>query len=119
MEPPKYIPSAALDAFEQQDYELVLKLALPAAMDGGSDAQSTVALLYQCGLGVNRDVLEAERWLLRAAESNNSVAWNNLGSLYASKIPELSHRWNAAQECYERAKQLGLKVGEPYPPKLV
>jgi TPR repeat protein len=115
MEPPKYIPSAALDAFERQDYELVLKLALPAAMDGNSDAQTTVALLYQFGLGVNR----AERWLLMAAERGNPVVWNNLGSLYASKVPELSHRWDAAQECYERAKQLGLKVAEPYPPKSV
>jgi TPR repeat protein len=50
-------------------------------MDGNSDAQTTVALLYQCGLGVNRDVLEAERWLLMAAERGNPVAWNNLGSL--------------------------------------
>jgi len=28
MESPKYSPSDALDAFERQDYELVLKLAL-------------------------------------------------------------------------------------------
>jgi FOG: TPR repeat, SEL1 subfamily len=117
MEAPKYIPNDALDAFERQDYELVLKLALPAAMDGNSDAQTTVALLCQSGLGVNRDVLEAERWLLRAAERGNPVAWNNLGSLYASKVPELMHRWDAAQECYEKAKQLALNVAEPYPPK--
>ena len=74
MEAPKYIPNDALDAFERQDYELVLKLALPAAMDGNSDAQTTVPLLYQCVLGVNRDALEAERWLLRAAERGNPVA---------------------------------------------
>jgi len=117
MESSKYFPSEALDAFERQDYKLVLKLALPAAMDGNSDAQTTVALLYQCGLGVNRDVLEAERWLLRAAELGNPVAWNDLGSLYASKIPELRNRWDAAQECYEKAKQLGLNVADPYPPK--
>jgi TPR repeat protein len=112
----RYIPRDALEAFERADYELVLKLAMPSAIQGNSDAQTTVALLYQCGLGVNRDVLEAERWLLRAAESNNPVAWNNLASLYASKIPELRHRWDAAQECYEKAKQLGLNVAEPYPP---
>jgi hypothetical protein len=29
MESPKYIPSDALDRFERQGYELVLKLALP------------------------------------------------------------------------------------------
>lgn len=119
MESPKYIPSEALDAFERQDYELVLKLTLPAAMDGNSDAQTTVALLYQCGLGVNRDVLEAERWLLRAAEGDNPVAWNNLGSLYASKVPELRHRWDAAEECYKKAKQLGLNIAEPYPPRSI
>ena len=117
MEPPKYIPSVALDAFERQEYELVLTLVLPAAMDGNSDAQTTVALLYQCGFGVNRDVLEAERWLLIAAEGGNPVAWNNLGSLYASKVPELRHRWDTAQECYEGAKELGLKVAVPYPPE--
>lgn len=33
MESPKYIPSHALDAFERQGYELVLKLALPAATE--------------------------------------------------------------------------------------
>jgi hypothetical protein len=36
MKSPKYTPSDALDAFERQDYELVSKLALPAAMDGNS-----------------------------------------------------------------------------------
>jgi TPR repeat protein len=89
MESPKYKPSDALDAFEHQDYELVLKLALPAATDGNSEAQTIVALLYKCGLGVNRDVLEAERWLLMAAERGNPVAWNNLGSLYAPKLVSL------------------------------
>jgi TPR repeat protein len=117
MESSKYNPGDALHAYERHDYELVLKLALPAAMDGNSDAQTIVALLYQGGLGVNRDVLEAERWLLMAAERGNPVAWNNLGSLYASKIPELRHRWDEAQECYERAQELGLKVAEPYPPR--
>src|SRR6267378_6030913 len=116
MGPQQYIPSDALAAFERADYELVLKLAMPYAIKGNSDAQTTAALLYQCGLGVNRDVLEAERWLLMAAERDNPVAWNNLGSLYASKVPELRHRWDAAQGCYERAKELGLKVAEPYPP---
>ena len=28
-----------------------------------------------------------------AAERGNPVTWNNLGSLYASKVPELGHRW--------------------------
>src|SRR5580704_4958061 len=119
MNSPQYIPRDAHEAFEGADYELVLKLAMPPAIRGNSDAQTTVALLYQCGLGVNRDVLEAERWLLMAAERGSAVAWNNLGSLYASNVPELRHRWEAAQECYDKAKRLGLKVAEPYPPKSI
>jgi TPR repeat protein len=111
-----YIPDNALDAFERKDYDLVVKLAMPHAIKGNSDAQTTVALLYQSGLGVERDVLEAERWLLKAAAQNNPVAWNNLGTLYALKLPELKHRWSDAMKCYEKAKELGLNVAEPYPP---
>jgi TPR repeat protein len=116
MESSIYIPDNALDAFEKKDYDLVVKLAMPHAIRGNSDAQTTVALLYQSGLGVERDVLEAERWLLKAAEQNNPVAWNNLGTLYALKLPELKHRWSDAMNCYEKAKALGLNVAEPYSP---
>jgi TPR repeat protein len=116
MESSKYIADNALDAFERKDYDLVLKLAMPHATKGNSDAQTTVALLYQCGFGVERNVLEAERWLLKAAEQNNPVAWNNLGTLYASKMPELQHRWSDAMKCYEKAKELGFNCAEPYPP---
>jgi len=118
MELPNYSPDDVLDAFERKEYDVVLRLAMPHASDGNSDAQTTVALLYQCGLGVERDVLEAERWLLKAAQQNNPVAWNNLGNLYASKLPELQHRSCDAMACYEKAKELGLNVADPYPPPL-
>jgi TPR repeat protein len=116
MEASEYIPDVALDAFGKKDYDLVLRLAMPYAIAGNSDAQTIVALLYQCGLGVERDVLEAEHWLLKAAEQNNSVAWNNLGTLYASKQPELRYRWSSAMKCYEKAKELGFNCAAPYPP---
>lgn len=67
MESSEYIPDDALDSFESKDYDLVLKLAMPHAASGNSDAQTTVGLLYECGLGVERDALQAERCLLRAA----------------------------------------------------
>jgi TPR repeat protein len=41
---------------------------------GNSTAQVTVAFLYESGLGVERDVLEAERWLLKATEKDDPVA---------------------------------------------
>ncbi len=116
MESTNYIPDDALNAFAKKDYDLVLRLAMPHAVNGNSDAQTTVALLYQCGLGVERDVLAAERWLLKAAEQNNPVAWQSLGTLYALGYPELRHRSREVRKCYEKAKELGLKVAEPYPP---
>jgi TPR repeat protein len=113
---PRHIPEYVFDAFENQDFDLVLKLAMPRALAGDSDAQTTIALLYQCGLGVTRDVLEAERWLLKAAEQDNPVAWHNLGTLYAEKFPESKDKWARAYDCYEKAKALGLNVAHPYPP---
>jgi TPR repeat protein len=84
-----------------------------------TSAQCLVALLYQCGLGVAPDVHEAERRLRKAADQNNPLAWNNLGSLYAACIPELKHRWGDARRCYEKAKELGFDCAEPYPPPFV
>lgn len=106
----------AMDAFGRKEYDRVFEMTLPHAIAGNSDAQTQLSLLYQLGFGVKRDVLEAERWLLKAAEQNNAVAWNNLGTLYASQLPELRHHWNDAMECYQRAKELVLNVAEPYPP---
>lgn len=116
MESSNYFADDTFDAFERKDYDLVLRLAMPHAVNGNSDAQTTVASLYQCGLGVERDVLEAERWLLKAAAQDNPVAWNNLGTLYALGLPELQNRSSDVKKCYEKAKELGLKVAEPYPP---
>jgi TPR repeat protein len=66
----EYSADAALKAFDCQDYETVLKLASPHAVAGNPEAQCMVSLLHQCGFGVERNVLEAERWLLKAAEQN-------------------------------------------------
>lgn len=57
----EYNADAAFEAFARQDYETVLKLASPHAVAGNPDAQCMVAILHQCGFGVERNVLEAER----------------------------------------------------------
>jgi TPR repeat protein len=111
-----YDAEGMVDAFAHEEYEFVLKMAMPHAVAGNSDAQGMVALLYQCGLGVERDALEAERWYLKATAQNNPMAWHNLGSLYALKLPELEQRWQDRRKCWERAKELGFNCGDPYPP---
>jgi TPR repeat protein len=112
----KYDYEIAFEAFDRKDYEAVLQYALPYASKGDPDAQCIVSLLYQSGFGVKRDFGEAERWLLKAAEQDSGVAWNNLGSLYASRFPGLSRGPEGARECYQRAKELGFNCAAPYPP---
>jgi TPR repeat protein len=112
---PPYNSEEVLDAFTRADYAFVLEKALPHAVAGNADAQCTISLLYQCGLGVEPNVLEAERWLLRATEQNSPLAWHNLGTLYAMKIPDLKHRWEDAHACWKRAAELGFACAHPYP----
>jgi TPR repeat protein len=106
----------ALQLFTRGDYEEVLRTAMPHAIAGNSNAQCMISLLYQHGFGVTKDLAEAERWLLLAAKQDNAVAWNNLGTLYAIGGAGLSRGPDVANECYQRAKQLGFDCARPYPP---
>lgn len=76
-----YNSHAVIDAFRRGDYEFVLQSAMPHALAGNADAQCTIALRYESGLGVQRNVVEAERWLLKATAQNSALAWHNLGTL--------------------------------------
>jgi TPR repeat protein len=118
MESGNYDFDTAIRLMEQKNYGDVWKYALPHANAGDSNAQCLIAFLYQFGLGGAPDVDEAERWMRKACEQNNPVAWNNLGSLYAARLPELAHRWGDAQRCYEKAKELGFDCANPYPPRV-
>jgi TPR repeat protein len=102
-------------AIHRADYAFVLQNAMQHAVDGNANAQCAMALVYQSGWGVPADVLEAERWLLKATAQNSAAAWHNLGTLYAVKHPGLKDRWGNARKCLETAKQLGFDCGEPHP----
>jgi TPR repeat protein len=103
-------------AIDRGDYDFALKNPMPHALAGNSDAQCTIALLYQTGWGVQRDVREAECWLLKATSQQSALAWHNLGSLYFAQLPELKEKWGEGRKCWERAKELGFDCAEPYPP---
>ncbi len=57
---PEYNWDEISKAIDRADYEFVLKNAMPHALSGNPDAQCMIALLYQAGWGVQRDVLEAK-----------------------------------------------------------
>jgi len=100
-----------LQALSRGEYEHVLQTAMQHATSGNTDAQCMIAFLFENGLGVPRNVAEAERWLQKAAEQGNLVAWNNLGSLYVCQGDT-----RKARRCYLRAKELGFNCAYPYPP---
>jgi TPR repeat protein len=102
-----------MQAFTRGDYAHVLRTALPHAITGNSEAQCMVSLLYQNGFGVTKDLAEAERWLLKAAEQDNPVAWNNLGTLYTMGGARLVGGPERAYDCYQRAKELGFDCAKP------
>jgi TPR repeat protein len=111
-----YNSDTAADAFQAKAYDRVLQLALPHAEAGNPDAQCTMSLMYQGGLGVHRDLREAERWLLLATAQDSAAAWNNLGTLYICAGQELSNQHKSPYECFLEAKRLGFVTGDPYPP---
>ena len=113
-----YNSDAAIAALEAKDYHRVLQLALPYAEAGNPDAQCMMSLMYQGGFGVQRDLREAERWLLLATARDSAIAWNNLGTLYICAGQELDEQHKSAQECYEEAKRLGFNAADPYPPNV-
>lgn len=114
---PKYNADEILNALQCGDYKFVLEKAMPHAIAGNADAQCTIALMYECGFGAEQNVVEAERWLLQATKQKSALAWHNLGTLYATKHPELESRWNEAQGCWKRAAELGFVCAHPYPPR--
>ena len=56
-----------------------------AAMQGDTNAQSNLALMYELGRGVKQDYAKAREWLEKAAEQGNAMAQNNLGFFYTQE----------------------------------
>jgi TPR repeat protein len=52
-----------------------VKWATLAANEGHAQGQYILGRCYIEGVGVERDVKEAERWLLAAAENDNQFIW--------------------------------------------
>jgi hypothetical protein len=77
-------------------------------MKGDSNAQCMMGFLCEHGLGVSRDEREAERWLRKAAQQINAVAWNNLGTLLLGK-----GETDKAKGYYRKAVKLGFTMAAP------
>jgi uncharacterized protein len=93
---------------ESKDFAKAREYVLLHANEGDSNAQCMMGFLCEHGFGASRDVQEAERWLRKAAEQNNVVAWNNLGTLLLGK-----GETEKAKACYRKALELGFTMAAP------
>lgn len=73
---------AGLVAFGRGDFQAAYGEWKPLADQGDRDAQNNVGVMFERGLGVPLDAVEAVKWFRRAAEQGHSEAQNNLGVMY-------------------------------------
>ena len=68
-------------AFEKGDYQTAMKLWMPLAEEGDSEAQNYLGILYYLGFGVNRDYARALQWYEKAARAGYADAQRNYGDM--------------------------------------
>ena len=78
--------SEGVKAFDSGKHEEAFRLWMPLAKQGRSQAQFNIAFMYEKGLGVAKNDIEAARWYLAAAEHGDVTAQSKIGSLYESGV---------------------------------
>jgi len=95
-----------IEAFNQGDYQKALEAWRPLLEAGDPRAQNNLGSMYDYGLGVPQDYIEAEHWYRLAAEQGNATAQNNLGSLFDYGLG-VTQDFNEAAKWYRRAADQG------------
>ena len=76
------------------------------ASDGDPTAQTSLGLIYERGLGVEKDPAEAMKWYRRAAGDGDALAAFHIGSLYERGLG-VEQDFDAAATWYARAADGG------------
>jgi TPR repeat protein len=69
-------------ALKQKDYQTALRIFRPVAEHGDAEAQYNLARMYDEGLGVPKDDVEAVNWYRKAADQGLVQAQGRLGVMY-------------------------------------
>jgi TPR repeat protein len=103
-----------------KDYETVYRLIRESALEGDTEAQYFLGLLYADGIGVKRDYAEAVLWYRKSADHGYPAAQYELGVYYAGRSQkvvdfEKAVFWyrKAAEQGYAKAQHnLGVKYAK-------
>lgn len=101
---------AGKKALNAELYAVAIGNLLPCAEAGNAEAQANVGFLYFMGLGVERDLKEAVKWLRQAMAQGRGDAAHNLATLYLTCEPELPRQSAEARNLYLKAYKLGFAV---------
>ncbi len=96
-----------LKAFQQQDYQRALQLALPLATLGHREAQEIMGNFYQLGLCDEWNYAIAREWYEKAIASGSGLAANNLATIYSMGDQFVAIDQAKAKELRILARQLG------------
>jgi len=73
-------------AHDRANYRTALETWLPTASSGDPEAQHQVGMIYEKGLGVDPDYVEAAKWYQKAVDKDYKRSMFNLGYLYESGL---------------------------------
>jgi hypothetical protein len=104
-------------AYDQGRFEKAFELWLPLAQKGDIAAQFNLAALYEKGLGVSQDLVEAARWYLEAAKQGDLDAQMKIAEMYeqgagVAKSIEDARKWYDAVLRSPRATRQAIAVKE-------
>lgn len=103
--------SAGREAFLKKDYAAAYRNWKPLADGGDANAQFNLAVLYERGLGVRRDLSEAFTLCHLAAAQGLAAAEVDLGRMY-SRGWGTAQRYGEAFQWFEKAAEQGDPDGE-------
>lgn len=90
-----------------EEYTQALSLLKPLAEKENAEAQCIIGNIYHLGLSVERNILEAIKWYIKAAENGNAVAANNLAGIYLSGDEGVAVNQAEAYKWFEIARKQG------------
>ena len=90
----------AVDLINQRDYKRAYKMIVPLAENGKAAAQLVLGMMYFKGTGVERNIIEADKWLIvseklgqEAGKKNRIFIERQMNRHQIEKAHKLAKSW--------------------------
>jgi uncharacterized protein len=103
----------AVKAYDESNFEIAFGLFKRLAELDIAEAQCYLATMYQCGLGVKENGMEAIKLYRTVAKRNikkgslSGIAYNNLATIYTTGLPDIPPDESKAKKYKNKAIELG------------